>query len=237
MSNSSTEILTTPRQDDLGLVQITNSAGISISLLPSGAIFCHRACRPEAADHDQPGARLADRQRHGTALPSCRRTRAGDSAVDRPGGGASGRRRERPLCLGGRRERRQPSRHPLVASERLRLAVAARRRQPARRGPRLRRRPRPGSRARRSGLPDEQRGLRQPVSRPPYCPASAPRPRNDEPAESIAGRHISLGRAWLPRRRCRLRDRFSPVHGPEPSGRRPVRHRVWDEPAFDAPAV
>ena len=39
MSNSSTEILTTPRRDDLGLVQITNSAGISISLLPSGAIF------------------------------------------------------------------------------------------------------------------------------------------------------------------------------------------------------
>src|ERR1700733_12843644 len=39
MSNSSTEILTTPRRDDLGPVQIPTSAGISISRLPSGAIF------------------------------------------------------------------------------------------------------------------------------------------------------------------------------------------------------
>ena len=39
MSNSATEILTTPRRDDLGLVQIANSAGVSVSLLPSGAIF------------------------------------------------------------------------------------------------------------------------------------------------------------------------------------------------------
>ena len=39
MSNSTTEILTTPRRDDLGLVQIANSAGVSVSLLPSGAIF------------------------------------------------------------------------------------------------------------------------------------------------------------------------------------------------------
>jgi 1,2-beta-oligoglucan phosphorylase len=39
MSNSATEILTTPRRDDLGLVQIANSAGVSVSLLPSGAVF------------------------------------------------------------------------------------------------------------------------------------------------------------------------------------------------------
>ena len=39
MSNSTTEILTTPRRDDLGLLQIANSAGVSVSLLPSGAIF------------------------------------------------------------------------------------------------------------------------------------------------------------------------------------------------------
>ncbi len=39
MSNSSIEMLTTPRRDDLGLLDIANSAGISASLLPSGAIF------------------------------------------------------------------------------------------------------------------------------------------------------------------------------------------------------
>jgi len=39
MSNSSTEILTTPRRDDLGLLSIAISSGISVSLLPSGAIF------------------------------------------------------------------------------------------------------------------------------------------------------------------------------------------------------
>jgi len=50
MSNSSTEILTTPRRDDLGLVQITNSAGISVSLLPSGAIF--------AIEHADPKRRI-----------------------------------------------------------------------------------------------------------------------------------------------------------------------------------
>jgi 1,2-beta-oligoglucan phosphorylase len=39
MSHSSIEILTTPRRDDLGLTRIANGAGLSISLLPSGAIF------------------------------------------------------------------------------------------------------------------------------------------------------------------------------------------------------
>src|SRR6516225_5439686 len=50
MSNSSTEILTTPRRDDLGLVQIANSAGMSISLLPTGAIF--------AIEHADPKRRI-----------------------------------------------------------------------------------------------------------------------------------------------------------------------------------
>ena len=39
MSHSPTEILKTPRRDELGLTRIVNSAGVSISLLPSGAIF------------------------------------------------------------------------------------------------------------------------------------------------------------------------------------------------------
>jgi cellobiose phosphorylase len=43
-------MLTTPRRDDLGLMQIANSAGLSISLLPSGAVF--------AIEHVDPKRRI-----------------------------------------------------------------------------------------------------------------------------------------------------------------------------------
>ena len=39
MPHPPTEVLTTPRLADLGLARIVNGAGISISLLPNGAIF------------------------------------------------------------------------------------------------------------------------------------------------------------------------------------------------------
>jgi 1,2-beta-oligoglucan phosphorylase len=39
MLHSSIEILTTPRRDDLDLLRIANGAGLSVSVLPSGAIF------------------------------------------------------------------------------------------------------------------------------------------------------------------------------------------------------
>ena len=39
MSNSATEILATPRRDDLGLLRIANGSGLSVSVLPTGAIF------------------------------------------------------------------------------------------------------------------------------------------------------------------------------------------------------
>ena len=39
MLHSSIEILTTPRRDDLDLLRIANGSGLSVSLLPSGAIF------------------------------------------------------------------------------------------------------------------------------------------------------------------------------------------------------
>ncbi len=50
MSHLPTEILTTPRQDDLGLMRIVNGAGLSISFLPSGAIF--------AIEHTVAGRRI-----------------------------------------------------------------------------------------------------------------------------------------------------------------------------------
>ena len=39
MLDSSIEILTTPRRDELGLVRIANGSGLSVSVLPTGAIF------------------------------------------------------------------------------------------------------------------------------------------------------------------------------------------------------
>ena len=50
MPNSPIEVLTTPRRDALGLVEIVSSAGISLSLLPSGAIF--------AIEHVDPKRRI-----------------------------------------------------------------------------------------------------------------------------------------------------------------------------------
>jgi cellobiose phosphorylase len=50
MSNSLTETLTTPHRDDLGLVQIANSAGVFVSVLPSGSIF--------AIEHIEPKRRI-----------------------------------------------------------------------------------------------------------------------------------------------------------------------------------
>jgi len=50
VSRSPTEILTTPRQDDLGLTRIVNGAGFSIGLLPNGAVF--------AIEHVEAGRRI-----------------------------------------------------------------------------------------------------------------------------------------------------------------------------------
>ncbi len=166
MSDSSIEILTTPRRDDLDLTRIANGAGLSVSVLPSGAIF--------AIEHTEANRRIMINQT--LALPIANGMgrlylRVGGPQptilpVIGPGGGASRRRVGRPLCLGGRRERRRPSGHPLAASAIERMVLAGRARQSPQRAAPLRRCPDPGSRARRSGLPDEQRGLRQPVSRP-----------------------------------------------------------------------
>ena len=50
MPHSSIEILTTPRRDDLDLLRIANGSGLSISLLPTGAIF--------AIEHTQANRRI-----------------------------------------------------------------------------------------------------------------------------------------------------------------------------------
>src|SRR5262245_16410823 len=50
MSHSPTEILVLPRLDDLGLMHVANKAGLSISLLPNGAIF--------AIEHTQGSRRI-----------------------------------------------------------------------------------------------------------------------------------------------------------------------------------
>ncbi len=50
MSHASIEFLTTPRLDELGLLRIANGSGLSVSLLPSGAIF--------AIEHTQANRRI-----------------------------------------------------------------------------------------------------------------------------------------------------------------------------------
>jgi 1,2-beta-oligoglucan phosphorylase len=54
MLNSSIEILTTPRRDDLGLLRIANGSGLSVSVLPTGAIF--------AIEHAQSNRRIVINQ-------------------------------------------------------------------------------------------------------------------------------------------------------------------------------
>ena len=54
MMDSSIEILTTPRRDDLGLLRIANGSGLSISVLPTGAIF--------AIEHTQANRRIVINQ-------------------------------------------------------------------------------------------------------------------------------------------------------------------------------
>jgi cellobiose phosphorylase len=54
MLDSSIEILTTPRRDDLGLMRIANESGLSVSVLPTGAIF--------AIEHTQSNRRIVINQ-------------------------------------------------------------------------------------------------------------------------------------------------------------------------------
>ena len=54
MLNSSIEALTTPRRDELDLTRIANGSGLSVNVLPSGAIF--------AIEHTQPNRRIVINQ-------------------------------------------------------------------------------------------------------------------------------------------------------------------------------
>ena len=54
MLDSSIEILTTPRRDDLDLLRIANGSGLSVSVLPTGAIF--------AIEHTQANRRIVINQ-------------------------------------------------------------------------------------------------------------------------------------------------------------------------------
>src|ERR1700761_2080311 len=54
MLDSPIEILTTPHRDDLGLSRIANGSGLSISILPTGAIF--------AIEHTQSNRRIVINQ-------------------------------------------------------------------------------------------------------------------------------------------------------------------------------
>ena len=164
MLDSSIEILTTPRRDDLDLLRIANGSGLSVSVLPTGAIF--------AIEHTEANRRIVVNQTLalpiGNGMARLYLRVGGPRPTILPVMGPETPLRVgcfgRPLCLGGRTERRRPSRHPMAASAIERVVLAGRDCQPPRRGAPMRRCLDPGSGARRSGLPDEQRGLRQSVS-------------------------------------------------------------------------
>ena len=206
-------ILVTPRRDNLDATRIVNSAGLSISLLPSGAIF--------AIEHAEASRRIMMNQTLASPIANGMgrlylRT-GGPEPATLPVIGPEARLRVgqagRPLCLGGRTERRRASRHPLAASALERMAMAGGNRQPARQRAPLRRRLDPRSWSRRSRVPDEQRGLCQSVSRSSYRAASEHELRADEPTKSIARRDISVDRAWMSQERRGLRNRFPPADG------------------------
>ena len=105
MSHSPSEILVTPRQDDLGLTRIVNGPGLSISLLPSGAIF--------AIEHAEASRRIMINQTLASPIANGMarlylRVGGPEPAilpVIGPEAGLQRRRLGRPLCLGGRTER------------------------------------------------------------------------------------------------------------------------------------
>ena len=60
MSGSPTTILTTPHIDDLGLERIVNRSGLSIGLLPNGAVF--------SLEHAEAGRRIVINQVFGSPI-------------------------------------------------------------------------------------------------------------------------------------------------------------------------
>jgi cellobiose phosphorylase len=60
MALGRTDVLTTPRRDDLDLVSIANRTGLSISILPNGAVF--------AIEHTQDGRRIVINQVLGSPI-------------------------------------------------------------------------------------------------------------------------------------------------------------------------
>lgn len=76
----------TPREGDLGLARITNPAGVSISLLPTGCLF--------AIEHEGDRARTLVTQIQPSALEGGigrLLLRAGEAVVELVGSGARGR--------------------------------------------------------------------------------------------------------------------------------------------------
>ena len=111
MLDSSIEILTTPHRDDLGLLRIANGSGLSVSVLPTGAIF--------AIEHTEANRRIVVNQTLalpiGNGMARLYLRLGGPQPTILPVMGPETPLRVgvlgRPLCLGGRTERRRPSRH------------------------------------------------------------------------------------------------------------------------------
>ena len=213
MLDSSIEILTTPHRDDLDLLRIANGSGLSVSVLPTGAIF--------AIEHTEANRRIVVNQTLalpiGNGMARLYLRVGGPRPTILPVMGP-----ETPLRVGSSDDRYVWEGEESGVSHRVTLWLHPRlnawfwrveSRQSPRRAAPMRRCSDPRSWARRSGLPDEQRGLRQSVSRPSRRAPSAPEPRFDGQAKPVAGRSASLGGPRLSGRRGRLRYRFSATDG------------------------
>ena len=222
MPNSPIEVLTTPRRDALGLVEIVSSAGISLSLLPSGAIF--------AIEHVDPKRRIMVSQVFASPIAGGMgrlflRVGGPEPAILPVIGPEAGLRvgaaSDRFVWEGERDgvgHRVTLWLHPRTSLWMWRLEVANRRESEL---------PCDAVFIQDLGLGDQNFLMNNEAYASQYMDHHvAQHPRLNHVLMSrqnlVARRDISLGRAWLPRRRRGLCDRLSRPHGAETPRRRGI---------------
>ena len=234
---SSRRSFTTPREDDLRLTRIANRTGLSISLLPNGAIF--------AIEHARDQQRIMINQVLGSPIAGGMgrlylRT-GGPEPMMLPVIGP-----EAPCRIGGaddrfiwRGEQNGLSHqvclwlHPDSDVWFWRVDVENRRREELPLDAVLH----SGSRSWRTGLPDGQRGLREPVHRS-LCRSAPHHERcSDEPAKPVAARRAPLDRARLSRRGRRFCHRLPGCDGRRTPRRGSICPSFRRAPPFDSAPV
>ena len=183
----------TALESDLGLARISNKAGVSVAVLPNGAVFAieHRGDDDVTMINQVLGSAIdggIGRMLLRTgAAPAAIIEAIGPRAKVRMGS-ADGQ-----LHLGGRDPRRTSSRHIAPARRRARVGLARRGHQYPGHRHHHRRSPRAGPRPRHARIRHQQRSVRVAIHRPSYRPHAALGPGRDEPPESRAERQSIHG--------------------------------------------